>query len=546
MGLFDDYPPQNLWPDIVFPDEVNLPDEFNLCERLLEKHIIEGRGDNIAIYYGEQRITFNEMSGKVNRLGNSLLSLGVTPQDRVGIKLVNQPEALILIFAVQKIGAVPVLFSRLWSKKEDAYVINCAGIRFFFVSESLLRTEKEYRNEMAYNGDIAIVEEQDHVRETNGFHSYLSMIQRGNRNLSGIKIKREDLGLIMFTSGTTGMPKGCLHSIGTLLSQGLLSNKYVYNLQEGDILTGASPVAFAAGYVIFAVLPFIGGATVSLIPKFEPKAVLETIQNHRATVLTGVPASYRRLLECDDFDQYDLSSLRLCTTSADAIKETGQEWKSRTGLDIWEGYGSSEVAFLVAHNRVNGILKHGSVGNPIPGWDIRIVDDGGERVSSGEIGRLITKGPAGCRYLIRGQDKDRSLDAQRKGVKNGWNYSGDMAYMDEGGAIYLVSREDDMIKTGGFRVYPGEIEEVLMKHPSVRDACVVGVPDDVRGFDVSACLVLEEEVEKKEGLAEELVSFLKEHLSVYKLPRSFKFVNELPRTPTGKIMRRRVKQELYD
>jgi 2-aminobenzoate-CoA ligase len=120
MGLFDDYPPQNLWPDIVFPDEVNLPDEFNLCERLLEKHIIEGRGDNIAIYYGEQRITFNEMSGKVNRLGNSLLSLGVTPQDRVGIKLVNQPEALILIFAVQKIGAVPVLFSRLWSKKEDA------------------------------------------------------------------------------------------------------------------------------------------------------------------------------------------------------------------------------------------------------------------------------------------------------------------------------------------------------------------------------------------------------------------------------------------
>ncbi|MGD9579641.1 MAG: AMP-binding protein, partial [Syntrophorhabdus sp.] len=359
MGIFDDYPPKDLWPDIVFPDEVDLPEEFNLCNRLLERHIIEGRGDNIAIYYGEQRITFNEMSEKVNRLGNSLLSLGVTPQDRVGIKLVNQPEALILIFAVQKIGAVPVLFSRLWSKKEDSYVINCAGIRFFFVSESLLRTENEYRNQMAYDGEIAVVEEQDQVRERSTVHSYLAMIQKGKQNLSGIKMKRDDLGLIMFTSGTTGMPKGCLHSIGTLLSQGLLANKYVYNLQEGDILTGASPVAFAAGYVIFAVLPFIGGATVSLIPKFEPKAVLETIQNHRATVLTGVPASYRRLLEYGDFGKYDLSSLRLCTTSADAIKETGPEWAFRTGLDIWEGYGSSEVAFLVAHNRVGGKIKLG-------------------------------------------------------------------------------------------------------------------------------------------------------------------------------------------
>jgi 2-aminobenzoate-CoA ligase len=545
MGIFDDYPPKELWPDFVFPEELFVPEEFNLCESLLDKHILEGRGEQTAIYYNEDRITFNELSEKVNRLGSSLLSIGVAPQDRVGIKLVNQPEALILIFAVQKIGAVPVLFSRLWSKTEDRYVMDIAKIRFFFASESLLRTDKEYREEMKYGGKIIVVEEQDKARESASFHSYLALMQKGSKNLKGIKVDKDALGLIMFTSGTTGMPKGCLHSVGSILSQGFLANKYVYKLSEGDILTGASPVAFAAGYCIFAVLPFSGRGAVSLIPKFDPKAVLETVQAHRATVLTGVPASYRRLLEYEGFDQYDLGSLRLCTTSADAIKETGSEWKSRTGLGIWEGYGSSEMFFLVTHNRITGRIKFGSVGSALPGWEIKIIDDEGLTVPPGEIGSLITKGPAGCRYLISGVNKEGNLKAQRKGVRDGWNCSGDMAYMDDEGSIFLVSREDDMIKTGGFRVYPAEIEEVLVKHPSVKEACVVGEPDDVRRFNVSACLVLEQDAEDEEKLSEELTSLCKEHVSIYKLPRSFQYVKELPRTATGKIMRSRVRHEIY-
>lgn len=544
MDLLSLAPPKNLWPEIILPlDQIPIPEEFNLIETLIEKQIQEGRGEAVAIYYQQERITFNVLNETANRLANSLIALGIRPHDRVGIKLVNQPEALISIFAVQKIGAIPVLFSRLWSKKEDFHAFNSAKIKLYVVSQSLFTENSESSPELKYPELIVVVEEEEKAftgKEKN-IYSYLRLVQKGEKSFKAIKVRRDSIGLIMFTSGTTGLPKGCLHSVGGILAQGYLSNKYVFKIGEHDIITGASSVAFAAGYCIFAVLPFCGQGAVSLISTFQSDAVLQTIQDHHATILTGVPSAYRRLLQYPDFDKYDISSLRLCTTSADAIKETGLEWKNKTGLDIWEGYGASELLFLVAHNRMASQPKPGSCGAALPGWTIKCIDDQGRSLPPGEVGQLIAKGPTGGMYLFSSDEHERLLKAQKEKVRDGWTYTGDMAHIDEEGFIFFASREDDMIKSGGFRIYPGEIEDILLKHSEVKEVCVLGVPDQVRGNNVVACVVFEKEVSNFIKTEEELISLCRDNLAVYKIPRSFKFINELPRTATGKLMRNRVR-----
>jgi len=536
------YPPKELWPEFVFPlDQISIPEELNLAEELLEKHVREGRGSDIAVYYQNQRITFNTLNETVNRIGNSLLSLGVKPQDRIGVKLVNQPEALILNFAIQKIGAIPVMFSPLWPRKEDIHIIKSAIIRIFFVSQSLFEDivqDSEFKRHVEH---IIVVEEGHEQYKEKNVHSYLRMAEKEGKDLKPVKVRRDSTGLILFTSGTTGLPKGCLHSAGGILAQGFLANKYVFKLEEGDILTGSSPIAFTGGYCMFMVAPFCGRGAVSLIRKFQPDEVLRTVQEHKATILTGVPAAYRRLLQYEDFDKYDLSSLRLCTCGADAIKETGPQWKAKTGLDIWEGLAATELGFLVAHTRMGNQPKTGSCGAALPGWTIKCVDDQGRALPPGEVGHLIVRGPTGCLYLIDPNDETRMLNLQKKMVRNGWNYTGDMAHLDDEGFIFIASREDDMIKSGGFRIYPGEIEEVLSKHPNVREACVFGVPDPTRGQNVVACIELKDGARVPLEFEKELIALCQDHLAVYKTPRSFRYVEELPRTDTGKVMRSKVR-----
>ncbi len=544
-NLRDLYPPKELRPDLILPlGQVAIPERVNMTEELLGKQIRDGRGQETAIYFEERRITFNELMETVDRLGNSLLSLGVKPGDVVGVKLVNQPEAHALNFAILKIGAVPVLLSRLWSRNEDMHVLKTAGIKVFFVSQSLFEPTIKDPVFARYEGRVIAVEEGQEPYGDKDVPSFLRMVERGSKNLEAVKVPRDSAGLIMFTSGTTGAPKGCLHSVGGMLAQGFLSNKYLYQMEEGDIMCGSSAVAFAAGYCIFMVIPFTGRGSVSLVPKFQPDLVLGAVQKHRATILTGVPASYRRLLEFEDFDKYDLSSLRLCTCGADAIKEAGPRWKAKTGLDIWEGFGSSELFFLAASNKMAAAPNYNSCGIAYPGWTIKCLDDEGRILPPGEVGHLATKGPTGCMYAVDPDDPERSLNLQRKMVKNGWTYTGDLARIDEGGCITFASREDDMIKSGGFRIYPGEIEEVVMKHPAVKDACVIGIADPVRGQDIIAVLVLEKGSCGSSELEEELNNLCKRTLSMYKIPRSYRYVEDLPKTPTGKTIRKKMREAL--
>ncbi len=538
-------PPKDTWPEYIIPDEFkdDLPDKMNLADYFLDRHIREGRGDNVAIKFMDQTYTYAQLQEMVNRFGNALKELGVEPQDRVGIRLVNSPQAVTAIFAIEKIGAIPVPTSPLWSAEEVAFVANNAEMKYFIVNAPLMGPVKQAKPNFEYGTKVIVIGGNADEVKADGDSVYEEMIEKGSADLEATMLEPTDIGIILYTSGTTGLPKGCVHFLRPILVEAKLVNKYVYDLKPGDILGGAAPVSFAAGFGTFTLMPFEGGAAISLIPKFSPPDMLDLIQKHKITVLTGLPTAYRALMKFPDFKKYDLSSVRLYTSGGDALgAETLKAWEDLTGKPIWEGLGGTEMLHLVTSNTMNEKPVPNSIGKPLPGVKVRVVDPDWKDCKPGEIGSMILKGPSGTLYWKPYVDDNRLLKSQKKGVRDGWNQMGDAVYHDEDWNIFFVSREDDMIKSSGYRIGPAEVEEAIAKFEGVADVGVVGVPDPEKGQITKAFIVLKPGYEAKETFFDDLKEFLKQHIAIYKLPREIEFVDALPRTPTGKLLRRKLRE----
>jgi 2-aminobenzoate-CoA ligase len=368
------------------------------------------------------------------------------------------------------------------------------------------------------------------------------MLEAGSPELEPTMLEANDIGIMLYTSGTTGMPKGCVHFIRSAVIEAKIVNKYVYKMKPGDVLGGAAPVSFAAGFGTFTLLPFEGGAAISLIPKFSPPDMMDLIQKHKITILTGLPTGYRALMKFPAFKDYDVSSVRLYTSGGDALgAETLKGWQELTGKPIWEGLGGTEMLHLVTSNTMNSEPVPDSIGKPLPGVQVRVIDESGNDCKPNEVGSMILKGASGTLYWKPYTDDERLLKSQQKGVVNGWNQMGDAVFMKEDGNICFVSREDDMIKSSGYRIGPAEVEEALEKHPAIAEAGVVGIPDPDKGQITKAFVVLKEGHEGSDEFFEDLKGFLKEHIAVYKLPRAIEYRESLPRTPTGKLLRRHLR-----
>ncbi|SMC26619.1 2-aminobenzoate-CoA ligase [Desulfacinum hydrothermale DSM 13146] len=537
-------PPKEMWPEYVVPEEfADTPMELNLADYLLDRHVREGRGDNPAVKFMDKVFTFAQIQQMVNKFGNALKEAGVEPQDRVGIRLVNSPQALVTIFAIEKIGAIPVPTSPLWSKEEVAFVVNNAEMKYFAVNAPLLPPVEEAKPDFEYGTRVIVIGGNPDEVKAQGNLVFEEMLEKGSPDLDAVMLKADDIGVILYTSGTTGMPKGCVHFVRPIIIEARLVNKYVYNLGPGDVLGGAAPVSFAAGFGTFTLIPFEGGSAISLIPKFAPADMMDLIQKHKITVLTGLPTAYRALMKFPDFKKYDFSSVRLCTSGGDALgAETLEAWTQLTGQPIWEGLGGTEMLHLLTSNTMNPEPVPNSIGKALPGVQIRVVDPEWNDCKPNEVGSMIIKGPSGTLYWKPYVDDERLLKSQQKGVKNGWNQMGDAVYMNEDGNLFFVSREDDMIKSSGYRIGPAEVEEAILKHPAVADAGVVGVPDPEKGQVTKAFVVLKPGHEGSDEFFEELKEFLKQHIAVYKLPRLIEYVDALPRTPTGKLLRRKLRK----
>jgi 2-aminobenzoate-CoA ligase len=536
-------PPRELWPEYTTPEAFkNMPEKLNICQEFIDRHVAEGRANNHAIYFMDKMITYGELQKMINRFANALRKIGVEPQDRVGLRVVNSPPAIVAIYGIFKIGAIPVPTSPLWSKEEVAFVVNNAEMKAFVVNEPLMGEVEKAKASFEQPPTIIVVGGNPADVEAKGYKSYEKMLESESDSCDPEMVSKDDIGVILYTSGTTGPPKGCVHFVREIYMESHIVGDYVWKLTPSDVLGGSAPVSFAAGFGTFGLIPFAKGAAISLLPKFTPQDMLELFEKHGITVATGLPTAYRALMKFPDFKKYDLSKVRMFTSGGDALGvETFNAWLELTGKPIWEGLGGTEMLHLVTSNTMGEKPVPGSIGKPLPGFEVKLITPEGNEAKPGEVGSFCVKGPTGTVYWKPYADDNRLLKSQQKGVKDGFNLLGDAVYADENGYLFFVAREDDMIKSSGYRISPAEIEEVISKFEAVADVGVVGVPDPEKGQITKACIVLKSGYQPSDEMKEKILNFCREHLAIYKLPRIIEFMDSLPRTPTGKLLRRKLK-----
>ena len=531
-------PPEELRPKRVYSlDEFkNIPQKFNSTEVLVDQNVAK-YGDKVAIYFDEQRITYKQLQASVNRVANGLKKLGVEEGDRVMLRMPNIPPVIVCNFAIIKIGAVSLPTSVLFARTEIAHVANLSEAKVLIVAAAMLGEVEAGKADLKTVKHIVVVAppgSEDEIR-AKGYIPYSDLMKNPDQ-CEAVKRDRMDISVLLFTSGTTGLPKGTAHFMEESLIVADGFGKYCWEVTDKDVIGGPAPIAMAAGYSTVAVIPFRYGAAVSLIAKFEPVAMFKNIQNHKITIMSALPTAYRKMLVDINPKDYDISSMRFCTGGGEALTaKTYLDWKEKFNLEIYEGLGTTEMMFVFISAAVTKKVKPGYIGSACPGYDVRVVNESFEQVKPGEVGKMIVRGPTGTIYW-----KDN--DKQKGAVRDGWCLAGDVVTMDDVGNVQFLSREDDLIKSSGYRIGPEEIEEALVMHPSVADAGVVGVPDPVIGQKTKAFVVLKAGVAPSEDLKKQLVEHCKGKIAVYKLPRDIEFIDAMPRTAVGKLLRRMLRQ----
>jgi 2-aminobenzoate-CoA ligase len=535
--MTDYLPPRELWPTRIYtvPEFAAYPSRFNPTEELLDNAVAAGKGDRTALLFEDQRTTYAQLLGQANKLGNALRELGVEEGDRVLLRSPTIPPAIVASFAVLKLGAVFTPISPLFSRAEIAHVANDSEAVAIIVHAALLGELEAARPELKTVRHLIVIGGEPAELKAKGYLLYGELLQSGASTLAPVRRAREDVAVLLYTSGTTGRPKGTVHLVEETLIVPDSFGKYGWRVTESDVVGGSAPLAFGAGYSTFASIPFRFGAAASLTAKFEPDKMFETVQKHRITVLSLAPTAYRKMLQVPGAEQtYDLSSLRICTGGGESLTApTYFAWKEKFGIDIYEGLGTTEMMYVFASNVVKMQPKPGSFGTAVPGYEIKVVDDAGKQAKPGEIGHFVVRGPTGTLYW-RDPEKQRHAT-----TPDGWNRAGDFVYCDDEGYFWFVSREDDVIKSSGYRIGPEEIESTLATHPAVAEVGVIGVPDDLRGQIAKAFVVLKP---GQTATPEELIEHCKDKIAKYKLPREVVFVDQLPRTAVGKLLRRVLKE----
>ena len=521
-------PSRDLFPERVYTlPELRYPDRLNVARELLDRNADGGRAGRPAVFAGEQVLTYGELQKKVNRLGNGLRALGLDRGSRVLLRMPNVPEFVITWLACQKLGIVTVGTMPMLRSRELAYIVNdaetTAAVVWGGIREEL---EKAQREAPTLKRLIVAGEPKP------GDVGWQDLLDGQPERLAVEETGANDVAMIAYTSGSTGVPKGCVHFHNDILASADSYARYVLTPSEEDRFGGHPTLAFTFGTGGLMVFPFRFGAATVLMGPFQPETMLETIRRYRLSVCFCAPTSYKLMLRVPEMERrYDLRSLRLSVSAAEPLPAaTYEEWVKRAGSELLDGIGSTEM-FHIFISSLAGKVRPGATGVPVPGYDCRVVDEMGQEVPTGTAGLVAIKGPTGCRYWRK---PERQAEYVRFG---GWNITGDVYIKDPDGYFTYQCRSDDMIVSGGYKIPGPEVERVLDEHPAVAESAVVASPDETRGYVVKAYVVLKPGRAASEALAAELQGHVKRELAPYKYPRRIEFVERLPRTETGKIRR---------
>jgi 2-aminobenzoate-CoA ligase len=521
----DNMPGPELWPEMdysVLPELSAYPPRFNVAVELVDKQVNAGYADKPALMFGDQIWTYRELMHRANRIANVLVeNYGFVPGERVLIRSGNHPMLIASWLAVLKAGGVAITTMPVLRERELIYMIGNARARFA-ISHDSLAEDIDKANENA--ADL------EHILYFGGSRAdgLESTMEGKSDGFANVDTAADDPAIVGFTSGSTGVPKGTLHFHRDILAAADCFIGKVVKIRPGDIVCGSPQIAFLYGLCAFIADTFRFGASAVLLERGTPEAVLKAIEKYKATVCFSTPSGYKLMI--DKARDYDLSSLRECVAGGEPLAPaTFNEWKDITGVKIINGLGISELLHIFISASGDDI-RPGAIGKAIPGFQVRVVDDNMDDVKPDEIGQMIVKGPNGCRYLD-------NLERQKAYIHDGWNKSGDLCRIDEDGYLYYEARTDDMILTGGYNVSGLEVEAVLLEHPKVREAAVVGMPDRDRGQIVKAFIVPSSKEIADDDTVSELQDFVKSQISAFKYPRAVEFVDDLPLTATGKIQR---------
>jgi long-chain acyl-CoA synthetase len=477
-----------------------------------------------AIKMDDVEISFAALEVLSAKVAALLADRGVQPGDRVALVSPNLPQMPPIYYGILRYGAIVVPLNPLLKSREVAYHLKDSGATLAFAWEGVM-------------GEVAPAAEETGtsvIPIDAGFMALLAPLEP----LTGVApAEKGDTAVILYTSGTTGKPKGA-----ELTHENRRSNAEVsvslFSSRDGDVIFGGLPFFHIFGQTCALNSAVLAGATVTILPRFDPVKALEIIQRDKVTIFEGVPTMYIALLRTPGREKYDLSSLRLAASGGSPLPlEILHEFESTFGATMLEGYGLSETSPVVTFNQMDGIRKPGSVGTAVAGAQLRVVDDAGNDVEPGAVGEIAVAGP----FVMKGYWNNP--EATAAAIPDGWFRTGDLGRRDEDGVFFIVDRKKDMILRGGYNVYPREVEEVLYEHPAVAEAAVVGRPDDVHGEEVYAAVALKagaDGADDPEALAANIRDFVKDRVAAYKFPRRVIIMDALPKGPTGKILKREI------
>lgn len=484
----------------------------------------ENQPDKLAIVSGDNYLTYRQFNRRINRLANVLNDLGVRKGDRVNVLLFNTNELMETLFACAKIGAIFVPINYRLSADEVEYIVRDSGGFVFIYDERLEEIGKALKGRSTNVRHFIRVGEQDGSELT-----YEKLLDEAEDNEPVHDILLEDIHMMMYTSGTTGNPKGALLSHGNTIWNAVNALNNI-EIMSDDITLTVAPLFHIGGMNIFTTTTLYKGGTVILDDVFDPVSVLKKVEQEKVTTLFLVPAMWLAVTQVPNFESYDLSSLRLNISGGSPCPVTVIEFFQNKGITFIEGFGLTETApFVAILDSANSVRKNGSVGKPPMHVDIRIVDEHDKDVPAGEVGELLVKGPNIFKQYWNMPEETN------KALRNGWFYTGDLAKFDEEDFLYIVDRKKDMIITGGENVYPIQIEQVLFRHPSIQEVAIIGYPDEQWGESIKAVIVLNDDVDQLS--LEDVQSFCEGKLARFKIPKQIEIIDKLPRNATGKVLK---------